>query len=424
MKKLASVSLVVFVCICLVLCSVSIFPAEAEANETYKLKLDITFDSNMIFSRYNVKLKLDGKQIALMQHGNNYTGTQTIAAGNHVITFVKEDDDKITGRAEVYVEGETTFACTIHATRDEVEVSELKITSAPSGQKKTRTKPLDVIIFGRYEQDTHTENGAEPIEWYVLDEKDGKALLLSKKTIDNAQFNSTDVETTWESSSIRRWLNGSFISTAFTPEEQAVILTSTIDNLQAVKNGEWKKTEAPDTEDKVFLLSYNEYMKYLQLDEEVNPEVTKYANSRGSNWNIWLRSPGKNRKETQFFSLGKTDSNPVTDSNAVRPAMWIELPDKYTDPNKHIESWVEGYATARVTYKTTKGEKTVDVPNVPCQILYTDGNPSSGGEIRDTRETPGVIREWMLNNVGEKNLIDGTFGYELLANSGHREKTA
>ena len=409
MKKLASVSLVVFVCICLVLCSVSIFPAEAEANETYKLKLDITFDSNMIFSRYNVKLKLDGKQIALMQHGNNYTGTQTIAAGNHVITFVKEDDDKITGRAEVYVEGETTFACTIHATRDEVEVSELKITSAPSGQKKTRTKPLDVIVFGRYEQDTHTENGAEPIEWYVLDEKDGKALLLSKKTIDNAQFNSTDVETTWESSSIRRWLNGSFISTAFTPEEQAVILTSTIDNLQAVKNGEWKKTEAPDTEDKVFLLSYNEYMKYLQLDEEVNPEVTKYANSRGSNWNIWLRSPGKNRKETQFFSLGKTDSNPVTDSNAVRPAMWIDAQadrssfsyERYNAADKLIDK--EDYAGAAEIFESLNGYNGSVLWAKECRYqqaiqLHKSGDNTSAIEllenIRDYKDSMDLILDY------------------------------
>ena len=325
-KRALNVVFSIIVCVCLLLGCVSVALAESSDSESFALKLDISFDSNMIFSRYNVRLKLDGKQIALMQHGKGYSATKTVSSGNHVIQFVKEDDNKVTGRAEVFVEGDTTFSCTIHATSGSVEVSELKVVSVPAaGKKSTRTKPLDTLFFGRYEQDKESDNGAEPIEWYVLEEKDGKAFLLSRKTIDNAKFNSSEIDTTWETSSIRKWLNSTFISSAFTQEEQELILTSSIDNLQAGKSGEWDKTEAPNTEDKVFLLSYNEYMKYLQLKEEQEPEATSYANSRGRNWNIWLRSPGKNRKEMQYFCMGKADSNPVTESNAVRPALWIDL---------------------------------------------------------------------------------------------------
>lgn len=323
MKKHVFSALVFLICICLIASSVSV--AFAENTEMSKLKLDISFDSNLMFSRYNVKLKLDGKQIAIMQHGQGYSGTQNVPAGNHVIIFEKEDDNKVTGRAEVFAEGDTVFSCRIHATRDEVEVSELKVTSSPAGQKNARTQPLATLFFGRYEQDNKAENGREPIEWYVLEEKDGKALLLSKMILDNEKYNLTNTDTMWETSNMRKWLNSTFSTAAFTQEEQAIIFTSAIENMQAEKSGEWRKTEAANTEDKVFLLSYSEYMKYLQLDEEINPKVTNYANSRGNCYNIWLRSPGKNRKETQYYCLGKTDSDPATASNAVRPAMWIDI---------------------------------------------------------------------------------------------------
>ena len=52
----------------------------------------------------------------------------------------------------------------------------------------------DIITFGHYEQDNNLDNGAEPIEWIVLDVQDGKALLLSKydwmssRTIQNPQM--------------------------------------------------------------------------------------------------------------------------------------------------------------------------------------------------------------------------------------------
>lgn len=407
MKKLVTAGLIIFICVCLIAAGVSF--AETADEETCELKLDISFDSNLMFSRYNVRLKLDGKQIALMQHGQGYTGTEKASAGSHVITFVKEDDQKVTGRAEVYVEGQTSFSCKIHANRDGVEVSELKVTSAPAGKQASRTAPLNAVYFGSYEQDNKSENGPEPIEWYVLEEKDGKALLVSKKIIDNKKFNEEASETTWETSSIRKWLNGEFAASAFTREEQNIILTSAIPNMQALKSGEWQKTEAADTEDKVFLLSYNEYMKYLQLDEEMNPEVTKYANSRGNCYNIWLRSPGKNRKETQFYCLGKTDSNPVTDSNAVRPAVWINIQadrsmcsyEQFTAAAALVEQ--DKYAEAAEIYENLKEYNGSIALAKECryqQALQLHNNGDNQGAIavldkmRDYKDSGDLILEY------------------------------
>ena len=37
---------------------------------------------------------------------------------------------------------------------------------------------VETVRFGRYDQDNDPENGPEPIEWIVLEEKDGKRLCL------------------------------------------------------------------------------------------------------------------------------------------------------------------------------------------------------------------------------------------------------
>lgn len=439
MKKLVVRSLLVLLCICLIAGCISASLADSAGKEKYKLKLDISFESNLIFSKYNVKLQLDGKQIALMRHGKSYTGTQTVSSGSHVIRFVKEDDNKVTGRAEVYVEADTNFSCTIHATSGEVEVSDLKVAYVSSGKTKTRAKPLDILVFGRYEQDNKTENGAEPIEWYVLEEKDGKALLLSRKTIDNAKFNAADSYTTWETSSIRRWLNKDFISAAFTQEEQAVVITSSIENMQAEKSGEWKKSEAANTEDKVFLLSYNEYMKYLQLDEEREPEATQYANSRGSNWNIWLRSPGKNRKEMQYFCMGKSDSDAVTASNAVRPAIWIDIRadrsmcsyERFNAAEALVEK--DKYAEAAEIFESLDGYNGSVLRTQECRYqqalqLHNSGDDPGAIELLETirgyKDSADLILEYKYTiALGYENKGDYETALNLFTEAGQYKQT-
>lgn len=42
----------------------------------------------------------------------------------------------------------------------------------------------DIIEFGSYEQDYNKENGAEPIEWYVIDIDDKSAKLMSVYALD------------------------------------------------------------------------------------------------------------------------------------------------------------------------------------------------------------------------------------------------
>lgn len=95
----------------------------------------------------------------------------------------------------------------------------------------------DTVRFGSYEQDNDLNNGAEAIEWLVLDKQDGKLLLLSKDALDAKPYNEEDEDVTWETCTLRSWLNDTFYTTAFRQEEQGSIATTKVKNEDNPKYG-------------------------------------------------------------------------------------------------------------------------------------------------------------------------------------------
>lgn len=187
------------------------------------------------------------------------------------------------------------------------------------------------VRFGKYEQDNNTLNGKEPVEWVVL-EKNGSALLvISKNALEGKAYNNANADTTWESSSLRTWLNSDFLDTAFSNAELEHIAPTAI---SAEKNPEYDTDSGTDTQDKVFLLSISEAQMYFESDAERKCTYTAYAARRGyfddgqlCYW--WLRSPGDKSVEAACIS---TDGSVycrgifVLISNIfVRPVLWINL---------------------------------------------------------------------------------------------------
>ena len=115
-----------------------------------------------------------------------------------------------------------------------------------------------IVTFGRYEQDGNEENGPEEIEWVVLDVQDGKALLLSKYGLEAKPYNTEYTDVTWETCTLRAWLNSDFLNKAFSTEEQSAILTTTVDNSSSQGYNDLISIDGNNTQDKIFLLSYAE----------------------------------------------------------------------------------------------------------------------------------------------------------------------
>ena len=194
----------------------------------------------------------------------------------------------------------------------------------------------DSIFFGSYEQDGNTENGKEKIEWQVLAKENNKVLVISKKALDCQPYNSTDSDTTWETCSLREWLNTSFFNDAFSSLEQAMISET---NVSADKNLEYDTDSGNATKDKIFLLSIDQASAYFSSDESRKCVVSDYAKKINAyivdeysigfksvcNW--WLRTPGKNFQLSSFVHYDGSiisDGDFVSDKHlCVRPALWI-----------------------------------------------------------------------------------------------------
>lgn len=193
-----------------------------------------------------------------------------------------------------------------------------------------KANPGDTVLFGEYEQDKDISNGKEDIAWLVLEVKDGKALVVSKYALDCKQYNTSNTDVTWETCTLRKWLNNDFINAAFSSYEKAMIPTVTV---SADKNS---TNPGNATQDQVFLLSITEANKYFGSDSARQCKPTDYAVANGSReshsgnlcwW--WLRSPGSTQDSAAYVysSGGVIESGNDVDYNdgAVRPAMWITM---------------------------------------------------------------------------------------------------
>ena len=148
-----------------------------------------------------------------------------------------------------------------------VSKSELTSKSQPTPQpppaKSTPPTPrLQMEVgkkyrYGQYPQGTKGE--VQPLVWRVLAVENGRALLITDKLIDYVQYNESFTEVTWETCTLRKWMNNDFISKAFSSGQQAKIAMVTNQNPDNPKHGT-KGGNA--TQDKIFALSIAEAEKY------------------------------------------------------------------------------------------------------------------------------------------------------------------
>ena len=245
----------------------------------------------------------------------------------------------------------------------------------------------DTISFGSYWKNSSSYK--KPIEWRVLDVKDGKALLISKYALDCQSYNEKLAGVTWETCTLRKWLNSTFINSAFTLNEQEIIVTTTV---TADVNPNHYANPGKDTQDKVFLLSIEEANKYFSLAESSLTDpggnrwtiykdrmcaATSYAVNQGVFINdvfkvdgkaacdCWLRSLGFGSGFAAFIDrTGEVASGGASVNLwdvGVRPALWISLENNETDSLKDdiVEASIFASSENNLEFKSIRTGDTI-----------------------------------------------------------------
>ena len=203
--------------------------------------------------------------------------------------------------------------------------------------------------MGRYEQDNNLNNGPEMIEWRVLAVQGDRALVTSKYALDYKAYQDGLDAATWENCSLRKWLNGDFYYSSFTDAEKNQIVLVTNDNPD---NPQFRTDGGNSTQDRIFVLSYDEAQKYFKSDQDRICRVSNYAAAnyeslvssvtsdylhRSSSFSEalwWLRTPGESLSKTVYVDadgyISLYGSTPMilingTAYNDVRPAFWMKI---------------------------------------------------------------------------------------------------
>jgi len=242
----------------------------------------------------------------------------------------------------------TLTATTTPVTSNSFKVSDQKI----DFECITKYDVGNYLTYGSYPQ-TKEGDDDTPIEWLVLKRDGNKALLISRYALD-CKPNDEPGLTSWETCTIRKWLNNDFMNKAFNIAEQSGILMSTV---KAEMNLHYDTNPGKDTQDKIFLLSSQEAIELLSDTDRICTP-TEYAIAQGTivrmdNSSTWtaekyfefkrewphavkciacwwfLRSPGCH--QAYFASVefnGRVDedgSHAAFDNSGVRPALWVNL---------------------------------------------------------------------------------------------------
>lgn len=268
----------------------------------------------------------------------------------------------------------------------------------------------DCVWFGNYwQEDTNGDGKADkndektPIKWRVLSVDGDDAFLLADKNIDVQRYNKNYTFVTWETSTMRSWLNGygaetdepgedfstnNFLNSAFSGIEQRAIRTTNVVNDD---NPYYEVEGGNNTFDKVYLLSIDEVTNPAygfssddsKYDEARKAKNTKYVadggeiksgsmSSAGSAGGWWLRSSGGSR--------GNRDASRVNHNGDVyRDGHGVNMYYSAVRPTLHLNlsatsSWsYAGTVTSKggETGTVTPRPGTTEEPSQTDEPLFT-----------------------------------------------------
>lgn len=333
----------------------------------------------------------------------------------------------------------------------------------------------DCIWFGNYwQEDTNGDGKADkndrktPIKWRVLSVKDDDAFLVADKNLNCQNYNDIGVDVTWETCTVRSWLNGyggehnvcwtdyrsdNFMKDAFTGEEQEAILTTDVVNRD---NPDYQTPGGNTTKDQVYLLSRDEvtrpeYGFASSADDQARNRRalnTDFAEGRRveldsveegpEDMGWWLRSPGYNNGLAAVVGgtgkVPKLGNSVQSFANAVRPALHLNLASVTSDSYAGTvtsKGETETPTTPNVTVAPTEEPRETSAPQLTYDLtvktsgngavtlktsgttITTDGNASidlkvnGGGEVLLTFQPAVGSGPYIVTVDGEEWQVEG-----------------
>lgn len=204
-----------------------------------------------------------------------------------------------------------------------------------------------IVTFGAYEQDGNIFNGPESIEWYVINNDNGAAILYSVYCLDCQPYHddSSNLKNiNWSTCSLRSWLNDEFYNDAFSDEEKEFVALNSVT--------EEKSTEFDETTtDYVQLPNAGNVSGFFWGEKEnMIAEFTEYAEKKYSSayhGRYWTRELAEDSGPgygtvidadgkvigSSYYWMGSQAGTgvPLSEIYGVRPIIMIRFPENTYD---------------------------------------------------------------------------------------------
>lgn len=165
MKKLC---VVVSLIICLIMsaCSSTEEKSNSQVQELtkYNITLNIECVENLLFSRYDVDVLVDSKEIATLEHGSQDTYSIELTEGEHTISFKKEDDNSVDGNIKISVSEDSVYKYKISCTSDQIKIEELQ---SDKGTVETEKEKVETESKSKDNSNTSTITMPYSYTYYI-----------------------------------------------------------------------------------------------------------------------------------------------------------------------------------------------------------------------------------------------------------------
>lgn len=250
-----------------------------------------------------------GESLAPLTTETNIT-TTIEATESSVVTTTTTVPISTTAAATTKTTSQTTETTKAESDRIAEEYSKklngLEVVSVDDG--------VVTIKFGKY-------------NWRVLEMSEHTALIITVDCVDSMVYNTEWCSVTWETCSLRKYLNEDFYN-KFNDSEKKMIKDMKVMNKD---NPEYETDGGNNTVDKIFLLSLDEANKYFVSDKDRIAHYDGYVNGElwgGERYYWWLRSPGNyDICASYVYSSGYVynSGTSVNNKRGVRPTLCLEF---------------------------------------------------------------------------------------------------
>ncbi len=88
----------------------------------FDVNIQINCNENLLFSKYDVELYINGELVGEIKHGTSGMYTQSLPQGNNIITFANKENENVNAVVEVDIDGDINFGYILTCKSSAIEV--------------------------------------------------------------------------------------------------------------------------------------------------------------------------------------------------------------------------------------------------------------------------------------------------------------